>query len=302
MTEKTVQVGERLAVSYDITNRGQSDGEQTVELWLGGEVVDSEALVLDTGEKDRMSLVTDAFTDEDDGQLYEVEIVTEDRVARVMTVEVTTIPDSVELYVNALESFDESDEGTTVSTWPDTLGNFDLTGGNPEVVASGVNGQRSVLFRDSPEDILSNTSVSLSGPFTIIGLFRRRESDNSSSREVAGSNATNSRLKQGTGDSNRIEDDNRDNIIDGSATAQEDILMSGIFDGSDSKIREDGVQTASGSLSTTTLDGFDIGRATIFDDFFGDAGAFAVYSDNLEKTGEIDSEEQRIADSYGYTI
>ena len=94
MTEQEVQVGERLAVSYDITNRGQSDGEQTVELLVDGEVVDSEALVVDAGEKDRMSLVTDAFTDEDDGQLYEVEIVTDDRVAQVMTVEVIAIPDS----------------------------------------------------------------------------------------------------------------------------------------------------------------------------------------------------------------
>ena len=96
MTEKTVRTGERLAVSYDITNRGQSDGEQTVELWLDGEVADSEALVLDTGEMGRMSLVTDAFTDEDDDQLYEVEIVTDDRVAQVMTVEVTAIPDAVD--------------------------------------------------------------------------------------------------------------------------------------------------------------------------------------------------------------
>ena len=97
MAEQTVQVGERLAVSYDITNRGQSDGEQTVELTLDGEVADSEALVLDTGEKDRMSLVTDAFTDEDDGEIYGVEIVTDDRVAQVMTVEVIAIPDGLVL-------------------------------------------------------------------------------------------------------------------------------------------------------------------------------------------------------------
>ena len=105
MTEQTVQVGERLAVSYDISNRGQSDGEQTVELTLDGEVADSEALVLDTGEKDRMSLVTDAFTDEDDGQLYEVEIVTDDRVAQVMTVEVTAITDVLVPQENDLDQF-----------------------------------------------------------------------------------------------------------------------------------------------------------------------------------------------------
>ena len=105
MTEQTVQVGERLAVSYDITNRGQSDGEQTVELTLDGEVANSDALVLDTGKKDRMSLVTDAFTDEDDGQLYEVEIVTDDRVAQVMTVEVTDIPDE-----SVWQSLDSSED------------------------------------------------------------------------------------------------------------------------------------------------------------------------------------------------
>ena len=105
MTDKTVQVGERLAVSYDITNRGQSDGEQTVELRVGGEVVDSDALVLDVGSTDRMSLVTDAFTDEDDGQLYEVEIVTDDRVAQVMTVEVIAIPDEGLLLID----FDDDD-------------------------------------------------------------------------------------------------------------------------------------------------------------------------------------------------
>ena len=138
MTEKTVQVGERLAVSYDITNRGQSDGEQTVELTLDGEVVDSEALVLDAESTGRMSLVTDAFTDEDDGQIYEVEIVTDDRVAQVMTVEVIALPDS-DVYLhddwgdNQLTS-DRDESGTTTHNGEEGVyrPEWDVGAGSPE--------------------------------------------------------------------------------------------------------------------------------------------------------------------------
>jgi len=118
MTEKTVQVGDRLAVSYDVTNRGKSDGEQTVELLLDDDVVDSEALVVDSNESQRMSLVTDAFSDEEDGDLYEVTIVTDDRVAQVMTVEVIDIPDSGGVHQWNFDNWSE----TLV---PDEIGSLD---------------------------------------------------------------------------------------------------------------------------------------------------------------------------------
>ena len=156
MTEQTVRTGERLAVSYDITNRGQSDGEQTVELRVDGEVVDSDALVLDTGEMGRMSLVTDAFTDEDVDQLYEVEIVTDDRVAQVMTVEVTDILDASVARPDDDSSFDDDRQFghkfESTQEWSADTMEFRLS--------ANISGATTAYIYDNDDNLLASDDIS----------------------------------------------------------------------------------------------------------------------------------------------
>ena len=304
MTEQEVQVGERLAVSYDITNRGQSDGEQTVELTLDGEVADSEALVLDTGEKDRMSLVTDAFTDEDDGQLYEVEIVTDDRVAQVMTVEVTAIPDSGLLHFRY--DFSELESGTT-SNVPDLSGNgFDLDDGSFSGVGTDINGVQAGEFDGVDESVYRSTSFSSVGPATVFIAFN--PTDPLGLNHVL-------QFNDGEDLALRYFDDqggwvfgnmSEDQVIIGTSNDFEDepVIMSGIFsdDSNDGLFRINGTEQGTGR----TADGGELthvglaSREPRTGDRFtpADIGEVLLYED-VRTTSEIEEVEEYLSDKWG---
>ena len=255
MTEKTVQTGERLAVSYDITNRGQSDGEQTVELTLDGEVADSDALVLDTGEKDRMSLVTDAFTDEDDGQLYEVEIVTDDRVAQVMTIEVIDIPDSGDLHIRHDPSEDITTSDGTVTELGDLSGNgHDVTG----TVSGGIttiNELDAVNF-DGSDDVLDGDVTDENAPYHIFAVIRFDSLvDSGSQFAMHGSlpdNNSHQMLRDTDSDfAMRADSDLNSTTYD---TAIHILEMLFQPDGTTSTFVIDGTEEASGDIGDITLD------------------------------------------------
>ena len=94
MVDKTIQTGEKLQLNFDVENRGTRRGSQTVELLLDDEVVDEAAVVLDSTETGQLVLETDAFSDEDDGEVFVVETVIGTRTEATFEVEVTAIPDS----------------------------------------------------------------------------------------------------------------------------------------------------------------------------------------------------------------
>jgi len=116
MVDETILSGKRLQLNFDVENRGDRRGSQTVELLLDGTVVDENAVVLDSAEKSELSLVTDAFSDDDEGQVFGVEVVIGTRTETTLDVEVIDIPDH-EVYLhddwedNRLT--DREDSGTT---------------------------------------------------------------------------------------------------------------------------------------------------------------------------------------------
>ena len=94
MTDKTIQTGKKLQLNFDVENRGTRRGSQTVELLLDDEVVDEAAAVLDSTEVGQLVLETDAFSDDDEGEVFVVETVIGTRTEATFEVEVVAIPDS----------------------------------------------------------------------------------------------------------------------------------------------------------------------------------------------------------------
>ena len=95
MPDATIQTGDKLQLNFDVENRGTRRGSQTVELLLDDEVVDEAAVVLDSTETGQLVLETDAFSDDDEGEVFVVETVIGTRTEATFEVEVVAISDSV---------------------------------------------------------------------------------------------------------------------------------------------------------------------------------------------------------------
>lgn len=95
MADATIQPGDKLQLNFDVENRGTRRGSETVELLLDDTVVDEAAIVLDSTETGQLVLETDAFSDDDDGDVFVVETVIGTRKEATFEVEVVAIPDTV---------------------------------------------------------------------------------------------------------------------------------------------------------------------------------------------------------------
>jgi len=301
MTEKTVQVGERLAVSYDITNRGQSDGEQTVELWVDGVVVDSDALVVDAESTGRMSLVTDAFTDEDADQLYKIEIVTDDRVAQVMTVEVINIPDTEvgeeDLIIHYWAGSEEDGNGP----WTDQSPNeFDLPlfgdvtfeedgfGGYPSLFFDRTGEYGFLEFDSEDEEEQPNTVFLACQLNDLFGgddgyIFSAGEDNQHYFRHDGGEWDIQNELSGGSTDTDR-------HIIT--------LKFWGDGDSEDSEIRLDGEPVATGNISNETLTGIGLSLREADDDGRSASVRFnEIVASNIDEDNTmVQNEEKRMAD------
>jgi len=94
MADEIIKPDDKLQLNFDVENRGTRHGSQTVELLVDDTVVDEAAVVLDSTETDQLVLETDAFSDDDDGQVFVVETVIGTRTEATFEVEVSYIPDS----------------------------------------------------------------------------------------------------------------------------------------------------------------------------------------------------------------
>ena len=118
MADATILTGKKLQLNFDVENRGTRRGSQTVELLLDGTVVDENAVVLDSTETGQLVLETDAFSDDDEGEVFVVETVIGTRTEATFEVEVSDIPDSA-VYYWLGESF--------ADPWPDDVQELDMS-------------------------------------------------------------------------------------------------------------------------------------------------------------------------------
>lgn len=211
----------------------------------------------------------------------------------------SAIPDSgIAQYVASSIS---ASDGQTISSWSDSQGSNDLSGGSPTFKTGGLSGKPFVRF-DGVDDALTTTFGSAEGqPNTIqvVGEIRATDSnqpfiDGISSGQLLywverGNNPNSWALFAGNSNVYGTQND----------TAS---LFTGVFDGASSVLREDGTQTASGDPGSNSIDGISLG-AYADQSAYGEVDIYevVVYNDRLTGT-EIDKQEQRLADKYGITI
>jgi hypothetical protein len=216
---------------------------------------------------------------------------------------VPPIPDSAVAHFDALSAFTESDEGTTITSWPDEIsGNPDATGGNPTVVASGINGNRAVSF----DGINDKLSISASNWTTI--------SQPVTTFTVVDSPVDQAALMHIWGDRNVGNDEfhqlwqggpNQWNNYAGQSfngsTSPSSQLLTTIWDGGNSVHREDGTQIATGNPGPNSLEDFNIGSFGTVRFWDSEIGEILLCDSRLSST-EIDEQEQRMANRWGITI
>ena len=75
--------------------------------------------------------------------------------------------------------------------------------------------------------------------------------------------------------------------------------MTAVFDGGDSIIREDGVETAVGDAGTKDLDGLSVGYESYRDDYYADAYVSEIV---IVNSGSVDLDfENQLLEKWGIT-
>ena len=206
------------------------------------------------------------------------------------------IPDSVGT------QYDAADVSGTIQTWPDAVGDRDITGGDPEVVDDELNGEPVVSFET--DDLLSLDSSDwpdIDPPFTVIAVVSDmpQDSDNVSVFGEQDGDDNNVRIAW-RNDSWTISIDGDD--IDGSVTDTPVILTGvwsengGLWENGDRTVDTDTAETMESFEMNSIRDGdlwnneLEIAKLNIYPD------------DDLHETGDLADEEQRLADRFGISL
>jgi len=119
----------------------------------------------------------------------------------------SSVPSNTVSQYNALDGFSASDEGTSVSSWPDEQGNHSIStnGGDALVTGSGINGNRSLDVRGESVEF-QTTAPSVTQPFSVIAVVEYTPTDTSTFAVAydngdAGGGSTRTQIAQGVGSS-----------------------------------------------------------------------------------------------------
>ena len=173
----------------------------------------------------------------------------------------SAIPDNTVAHYDASQL--SLDDGDTVSVWPDEQGDndLDIQTGSPTYVESGINGNPAITF-DGVGDALEGTGLSVTQPNTTYVVFEYQSV--SDGRLLSGVSERQLTAWAG-GNSWRTH-------AGVSVYASFDIdtqQMTAVFDGANSIIREDGVETAVGDAGDSDLGGLAVGYDSFGYDNFG---------------------------------
>jgi len=169
-----------------------------------------------------------------------------------------TIPDNTVAHYDASQL--SLDDGDTVSVWPDEKGDNDLDTqtGSPTYVESGINGYPAIAFDG---DGLEGTGLSVTQPNTTYVVFEYQGGFDGG-RVLSGVSE-----RQLTAWAADYPNTNWHTFAGDYLAGSNDLgiqQMTAVFDGGNSIIREDGVETAVGDAGTDDLGGLSVGY-----DFYG---------------------------------
>jgi len=227
----------------------------------------------------------------------------------------SAIPNSVVSQYNTLDGFSASDEGTSVSSWTDEQGAFNIStnGGSIEIIGSGINGKRSVDFGASGNVSFQTTSPSISQPFTVICLVEYKNSnlgfEGAYENGDAGGGSTRTQIAHGAnsgagGDTDVVGDGGSYASV-GTSITDTPMILSGVFDGANSRMRRaregaSSVDTATGDGGTNDANGWTFGSVDGTAYHSGYAGVYLIFDTALSGS-QLAEEESRIANEWGLT-
>jgi len=210
------------------------------------------------------------------------------------------IPDSVVEQFNSQTAFSPSDDNTQVTSWTGEKQSITATGTGATVRANGINGFRSLEFdgTDDSFEVLDTDLPDTLQPYTII-LVVELFSTNNLYQATAGAN-TNKNAGHLLWDGSRWVAFSEAAIF--GSTNSTVSLLTGVYDGSNGELRENGTQTASGNIGTLDLTSLSIGfRAEGNDRFWEGYIGFVEVHDGLPSNG-LSTREQEIADLWDITL
>ena len=212
------------------------------------------------------------------------------------------IPDTAIAQYDATELTLNNDD--SVETWTDVIGGFDLTDGSPPTYKTNVQNGNAVVRFDGVDDKIYIDDVGLTENQPVSIAF------------VAKQNAGSERGMFGSGNDStdffytRTDDGEEWRMFAGSDVQSNSNNHNNewnihfvVFNGSNSFIRLNGSEVASGDAGGTNLEGFLIGDISVPQDRFleGDVGEALIYETALDGS-TLDSEEQRLSDKWGISI
>jgi hypothetical protein len=194
-----------------------------------------------------------------------------------------------------------ANDGDSISSISDSIGNKDLSGSGAIYDASSFNGNPSLSFSGGTG--LSATSYNLSQPYSIITILSYSKGINggAASFEGSGVNAT----LGDKGSDGLAWQGGFSALVMGSNTIQGNIVCTGTFSSSgDASIYTNGVegQFSSRSIPSFDFSDFSFGADNSGSTYNGSVAELVVYNDNLDNTGNRQSEEQRLANKWGISI
>jgi hypothetical protein len=224
------------------------------------------------------------------------------------------------LPASAIIQYDASAEsfadGDVVGTITDQINGNDLTGS--ATYRAGVQNGKAVYRHSGGSDGFDGSVQTLSQPLTIIAVIASAaqvQGTNNQDREMIATND----VGGGQGGEQALYWEGNSNHnwrLRANKTGQQfgnisgtvepsPLLLTGILDGTNAELREDGATVGTGDSGSvdwgTTLT---IGRRNngIDNTLNGDLGEVIFYDKNLKSTGNLSSEEQRIATKWGITL
>jgi hypothetical protein len=204
------------------------------------------------------------------------------------------IPDSGLFQVNAqnLSGYNDAD---TVSTWPDEVAGNDASAtGDPVYRASAINGYPAVEL-DGTDDYFAASVGTYTQPYTIFTVLNPRTDDDN---QVVVSAENDGGVVQYNG-SNWLNFSGT--TLDGSTTFDRRLLTV-VSDGTNSVIREDGTETASGDAGTFDMQMLTIGRREGAGDLYSDAQIGLVETHDGRPSNGLQTREQEIAGMWDITL
>lgn len=209
------------------------------------------------------------------------------------------IPDSLVTQFDASQETGVSD-GNQISTLTDFIGSTDVSGG-----ATYLDNQQNELpvidFNGS--EVFTRTSANtttITQPFSIITVLTRFNKNSNTyfvTREASGD----SLFRHGYSDSSAQYETRADNVVGGGDTTAP-VIVTSIFDGASSKIRENGTETGSGDAGNNDLQSLTIGGINGLGQLDGAIGEIRIYDVNIESSGVLSDEESDLSDKWGISI